>query len=136
MKAILIEDDLAAIELVKYAFKTLKSSTELIFCGNSETLFQVLSSKTAQDISYILLDLNMPKANGLDILKSLSANPKWNLLPVIVLSTSADAGDIKNCYRLGANAYAVKPLLLDDFEKMIQKIDSFWGKENRIPSSI
>ncbi len=72
----------------------------------------------------ILLDLNLPGLHGLDVLAQIKADPDLRIIPVVILSSSRDPGDIKRCYELHANAYIVKPTGFDGFDDMIKQIDA------------
>jgi chemotaxis family two-component system response regulator Rcp1 len=74
----------------------------------------------------ILLDLNLPKLDGKELLAAIKTDPHLQLIPVVVLTTSATPADILNSYKLHANSYIVKPLDLDDFIEVVQAIVHFW----------
>ena len=74
----------------------------------------------------ILLDLNLPKQTGHDVLGQIKSDPDLKLIPVVVLTTSASDQDILTCYRLNANCYITKPLDFESFTTMMQMIDGFW----------
>ncbi|MBI3131565.1 MAG: response regulator [Acidobacteria bacterium] len=74
----------------------------------------------------ILLDLNMPKVGGLEVLRAIKASPEWKTIPTVILTTSMGNGDIKGCYEAQANAYLVKPTDLGTFSEMLSSIQSFW----------
>ncbi len=81
----------------------------------------------------VLLDINMPVMNGLEMLREMRSDPQLNYLPVIVLTSSDAEEDIMKCYELHANSYVVKPVDLDQFYKIIQSIDDFWLTMARFP---
>jgi CheY-like chemotaxis protein len=81
----------------------------------------------------ILLDLHLPRKNGLEVLKEIRTDPAIRDLPVIVLSTSDAPPDIVTAYSHGASCYVVKPLDLDDFFAAIQQIKSFWVRAAQLP---
>lgn len=74
----------------------------------------------------ILLDLNMPKVGGLEVLKAIKGSSEWKSIPTVILTTSMGDGDIKGCYEAQANAYLVKPTDLGSFANMLSSIQSFW----------
>jgi CheY-like chemotaxis protein len=74
----------------------------------------------------ILLDLNMPKKNGWEVLAECKADPRLKVIPVVVFSTSASAADIKRSYELGANSFITKPFDLADFKAAIDLIEDYW----------
>ena len=84
---------------------------------------------------FILLDLRLPKVNGLEVLRQLKANPTSSSIPVIVLTTSAEDGDIQEAYRLGCNSYIVKPLEFNRFMEVASQIEVYWSLLNTAPNN-
>ncbi len=74
----------------------------------------------------ILTDLKMPFADGFEVIKYLRNNPEWGVIPTIIFSASSDTNDIKTAYRVGANAYLIKPSNPKDLESMLQALHDFW----------
>ena len=81
----------------------------------------------------ILLDLNLPRKDGREVLADIKADPALKLIPVVVLTTSAAERDLVRTYDLNANAYIVKPLDLDQFIEVVQAIESFWFTVVKLP---
>ena len=81
----------------------------------------------------VLLDLKMPKVNGLEVLKTIKADEQLRIIPVVVLSSSREARDVAGCYNHGANAYVVKPVDFDEFMKAIKQLGMFWAAINEPP---
>lgn len=81
----------------------------------------------------ILLDLKLPKVDGLEVLRRLRADTRTQLIPVVVLSTSREEQDIANSYRLGANSYIRKPVDFDQFTEVMQQVGRFWLGINEGP---
>ena len=132
-KIILVEDNLDDVRLTKLAFENLEIPAEFVHCINGEELLAFLSKESLSDINYILLDLNMPKLNGFDVLDAFQRNENYKKLPVIVFTTSSNPSDIQKCYDMGANAYVVKPFDFLDLETSISAIANFWGEVNVRP---
>jgi CheY-like chemotaxis protein len=82
---------------------------------------------------FILLDLRLPKINGLEVLRQLRAHPKFFAIPVIVLTTSAEDKDIEEAYRLGCNSYIVKPVEFNKFMEVAAQIEVYWCALNITP---
>lgn len=82
----------------------------------------------------ILLDLNLPKKDGREVLAEIKADRRLKLIPVIVLTSSAADEDILRCYDLGANCYVTKPVELDELMHVVQAIKSFWLNVARLPA--
>ena len=84
----------------------------------------------------ILLDLNLPKTDGREVLEEIKADPQIHQIPVVILTTSNDEEDVLRSYNLHANAYLVKPIDVMRFIKMIQSLESFWLSFVRLPPNI
>lgn len=83
----------------------------------------------------VLLDLKMPRVDGLDVLRQVRRDPLLRTMPVVVLTSSREAPDISNCYELGVNAYVVKPVKFEDFVKAVSQLGLFWIRINQPPLS-
>jgi two-component system, response regulator len=81
----------------------------------------------------ILLDLKMPKVNGIEVLEKLKSDPAMKDIPIVVLTSSAEDPDIKKCYDLGANSYIVKPVDFDNFAKTVVDLGMYWIVLNKAP---
>jgi two-component system response regulator len=81
----------------------------------------------------ILLDLKMPKVNGIEVLRALKADAHTKKIPVVVLTSSKEDPDIKECYSLGVNSYVVKPLEFDAFVKVVSGLGLYWMLLNQSP---
>ncbi len=82
--------------------------------------------ETAPSPGLLLLDINMPKMNGLDVLKEVRNDPGFAFLPIVILTTSKDEKDRFESYKLGVNAYIVKPVGFDNFSEAVKRINLFW----------
>lgn len=132
-KVILVEDNKAEADLTKIIFKEQDIQVEILHCSNGEALIELLTKVSYKDICYILLDLNMPRINGFDILKTFAGHNEWCKLPVIVFTSSSSDADMKTCYEMGANAFVPKPLDLHGLDQTIKAIHRFWGEINIRP---
>ncbi|WP_054773707.1 response regulator [Methylogaea oryzae] len=81
----------------------------------------------------ILLDINLPKINGLEVLKRIRANAATRMAPVVVLTSSTEDSDVRECYRLGANSYIQKPVDFGEFIKAVGNISNYWLRYNESP---
>jgi CheY-like chemotaxis protein len=81
----------------------------------------------------VLLDLKMPKVNGLEVLKTIKADEQLKIIPVVALSSSREARDVIGCYTHGVNAYVVKPVDFGEFMKVVRQLGNFWAAVNEPP---
>ncbi len=81
---------------------------------------------------FILLDIKLPKIDGIEVLKKLKSDPELKEIPVIILTTSENPNDIKNAYLNGANSYISKPVKYDDFKKKLYNLKYYWIETNRL----
>ena len=125
-KIILAEDNLADVELTRLAFDELNFPVEIIHVGDGQELVTILKETPLNDIVLMLLDLNMPKVSGIEILKIMYHDEFLRRLPVIVLSSSLHESDVLSCYEYGANAYVNKPIDINEFNEVIRSIADFW----------
>jgi two-component system, response regulator len=78
----------------------------------------------------VLLDLNMPKISGIEVLKKIKSDERTKVIPVVVLTSSKESPDVQTCYRLGANSYIVKPVGFENFTETITELGLFWILRN------
>jgi CheY-like chemotaxis protein len=81
----------------------------------------------------ILLDLKMPKVNGIEVLQRLKSDLRTKTIPVVMLTSSKEDPDIKTCYDLGANSYIIKPVEFDAFQKAVSDLGLYWMMDNQAP---
>jgi len=133
-KIILAEDNIADVELTKLAFKELDLNLDVYHVFDGQQLLDYLKQQPFDEIALILLDLNMPKMGGLDVLKLMYNDEELTKLPVVVFTSSAHESDVHACYEYGANAYVSKPIDINDFHKTIEAIANFWTEINVLPA--
>jgi len=137
IEVLLVEDSPGDVRLTREAFKDAKVHINLHVAadGTEAMAFLGREGKHANDPrpDLILLDLNLPKKDGREVLQEIKENPKLKSIPVVILTTSASEGDILRSYRLHANCYITKPVDLDAFFKVIKSIDSFWLSVVQLP---
>ena len=127
---LLVEDNAGDVRLTREALREAEVAVELTAVADGEQALAFLrregahAGATRPDL--ILLDLNLPKKNGLEVLEEIKGDPELCRTPVIMLTTSSSARDIAACYARGVNCYVVKPLDLDEFTGLVQAIDRFW----------
>lgn len=133
-RVILAEDNQADVELTKLAFKQVGIPVEIHHTFNGQELLDYLRSEPLDNIALILLDLNMPRMGGLDVLKTMYHDEDLKKLPVVVFTSSTHESDVLECYDYGANAYVGKPIDIEKFQDVINAIAYFWLDINVIPS--
>jgi CheY-like chemotaxis protein len=127
------EDDEDDRLLTEEAFREAKIKHTVHFVKNGEEVLDYLcrrnrytEAKLAPRPGLILLDLNMPKKDGREVLKEIKSNPNLRQIPVVILTTSQDNHDIDLAYELGANSFIVKPRRFDGLVKIIKTLGSYW----------
>ncbi len=137
---LLVEDNPDDAMLAVRAFKKNKLVAEIIVvCDGVEALeylhcegeYTNRDNNELPDI--VILDLNLPRLNGLEVLKNIRADERTNLLPVIMLTSSLEDSDVLSCYGLGANSYIHKPIDFDKFSDMSRQLVDYWFSANITP---
>ncbi len=140
IEILLIEDNPADIRLTQEAFREarLHNTIHVAQDGVSAMAFirQTAPFQHAPRPDLILLDLNLPKMDGREILKEIKSDPHTRTIPVVVLTTSDDEEDVLRSYDLHANAYLVKPIDVLRFITMVQPLESFWLSVVKLPPKI
>jgi CheY-like chemotaxis protein len=139
---LIAEDDADDRYLIQTAFSEIGYPEQIDFVENGIEVFSYLDNVyTSNDNEekalpgFILLDLNMPKKDGREVLKELKQHPVFKKIPVIVFTTTKNEIEIRRCYELGANSYVVKPISFDALLKVVENIRSFWFQTASIPVS-
>ena len=123
---LLAEDDDVDAMTVKRAFKDLQVANKLVRAADGEQTLEYLRTENSEEPCLILLDLNMPKMNGIEFLKIVKADEALKRTPVIVLTTSSDERDVVESFELGAAGYMVKSVDYEKFVDVISTIDQYW----------
>lgn len=133
-KIMLIEDDMIEVMKLNRAISSLKLNHTIEQADNGEEALKLLDQKNNfPDI--ILLDLNMPKINGIEFLKILKADNRLRYIPTIVLTTSNNQRDLLECYKIGIAGYVLKPLKYEEYVSKIEKLLSYWSMNELITTS-
>jgi len=129
----LVEDNALDLDLTLRAFKSQKLDNPVVVARDGEEALGFIDKwdNGAPLPVVILLDLKMPKVNGLEVLKVLKQHPEYKTIPVVVLTTSAESSDVKSAYQLGANSYIVKPVSFEKFIEVAKHIELYWRVLNR-----
>lgn len=126
LKVLLVEDNLIEIMKMKRTISLLKLKHTIHEAKNGEEALKFLEIR-ANIPDIILLDLNMPKINGIEFLRIIKANDELKHIPTIILTTSSNQKDLLECYRTGMSGYILKPLKYEDYIKKIEVVLSYWS---------
>jgi CheY-like chemotaxis protein len=139
IEILMVEDNPADVELTKEAFSEGKLNNTLHVVNDGEEALDYLykRGRFADAITphIVLLDLNLPKINGREVLAAIKGDEELSSIPVIILSSSEDSGDIKQSYALNANSFVTKPVAIDDFIEVVKSIEHFWVEIVKLPAS-
>ena len=131
LKILLVEDNIIEILKLKRAIENLGMNHEVLEAENGEiALDSIRQEEINPDI--VLLDLNMPKMNGLEFLAIVRNDESMRHLPIIILSTSNNNRDLMEAYKLGVSGYILKPLKYDDYVKKIEYTLQYWSNNELI----
>lgn len=137
VEILLIEDNPSDVRLVQEAFKEVKLCNRLSVIGDGEKGIAFLKKEgiyhDAPHPDLILLDLNLPKVDGRELLEEIKQCPELRTIPVVVLTSSKSEEDILKSYELHANCYITKPVGLDQFIRIVQSIEQFWLSIVKLP---
>lgn len=131
MQILLVEDAVADVELTLEALADAKVANEVHVERDGEAALQRLREGPRPDL--VILDLNLPRVNGHEVLAAMRADPQLRRIPVAVLTTSAAEADVARTYDLGANCFLTKPVDVEQFVQVVQSIDEFWLGLVRLP---
>jgi CheY-like chemotaxis protein len=131
---LLVEDDPGDVVLVREAFEHDKVRNELRVASDGVYALEELRDPERALPDLILLDLNLPRMDGRELLAEIRKDPRLTWIPVVVLTTSEAEADIVRSYELHANAYVTKPVDLNRFLKVVQEIDNFFVTVVKLPS--
>ena len=128
---LLVEDNPADAELTLRAFRRRKLANPIAVARDGGEALDYVYRRGAfaggaPVPGLILLDLRLPKVDGLEVLRQLKSHPVYRSIPVVVLTTSAEDRDIKRSYDLGAASYIIKPVEFEKFQEVVERIDLYW----------
>jgi CheY-like chemotaxis protein len=140
IEILLVEDNAADVRLTEEALKEGKVRNNLHVARDGMEALEFLrrqgkhAKATRPDL--ILLDLNLPRRDGREVLAEIKDDPALKMIPVVVLTTSSAEADILKSYKLHANCYITKPVDLEQFVSVVKSIDDFWLTVVRLPSEL
>jgi CheY-like chemotaxis protein len=138
-RILLVEDDPKDVELTLTALDEYNLANEVVVAADGEQALDYLyyrgnfMRRTRENPAVVLLDLKLPKVDGLEVLKQIKSDEKLRLIPVVVLTSSREEKDMVATYKLGVNAYVVKPVDFHEFVNAIKELGIFWAVVNEPP---
>ena len=131
---LLVEDNPMDVDLTLRAFKRRRITNPIEVARDGEEALAWIAKWEAGAPwpAVILLDLKLPKVDGLDVLRALKQHPTLRVIPIVVLTTSAESSDVQTAYQLGVNSYIVKPVEFEKFMEVSAQIDLYWTVVNRL----
>lgn len=140
IEILLVEDNSSDAEMTIDALKKNNLANKLLHVKDGAAALDFIFAEgeyAARSIEQkprvILLDLKMPKVNGIEVLQKIRSDERTKTIPVVMLTSSKEDPDIKKCYDLGVNSYVVKPLAFDEFRKAISEVGLYWMIVNQQP---
>jgi CheY-like chemotaxis protein len=138
-RILIVEDDPKDVELTLTALEEYNLANEVVVTRDGEEALDYLfcrgnfKMRTGEMPAVVLLDLKLPKVNGLEVLQQIRSDDKLKTIPVVVLTSSREERDLVTSYRLGVNAYVVKPVGFHEFVNAIKELGVFWAVINEPP---
>jgi CheY-like chemotaxis protein len=142
-RILLVEDSVNDIKLTTDALRAAGLANEIIVCRDGVEALDYLfrrgehagrSDETCPAV--VLLDMKMPRMDGLEVLAQLRAEPRFKTLPIVMITSSAEEQDMVRSYNLGVNGYVVKPVTHDEFLNAIKEVGLFWAVVNQPPPQL
>jgi chemotaxis family two-component system response regulator Rcp1 len=133
MKILLVEDSLADIELTLDALQGAKVANQVTVVRDGQAALAHIRGCPDDGPDLVILDLNLPRVSGHEVLAAMRADETMRRIPVAVLTTSSAESDVAKTYDLGANCFLTKPVDIDQFIHVVQSIDNFWLGLVRLP---
>ena len=137
---ILVEDNPSDADLIKRALNKNNVANKILHLKDGQEVIDYLFGEgqwkgrtTANTPKVILLDLKMPKVSGIEVLKKIKSNEETRSIPVVILTSSKEDPDIKECYKLGVNSYVVKPVGFEEFSTTVAQLGLYWLLINQQP---
>jgi two-component system, chemotaxis family, response regulator Rcp1 len=137
VRILLVEDSPSDVAMTRAALKEGRVANDLSVVADGEEAMAFLRGEgvyaDTDRPDLILLDLNLPKMDGREVLAELKSDPVLRVIPVVVLTTSAAEADVQRCYETHANSYVVKPIGVEAFLDAVREIEDFWLTLVRLP---
>jgi CheY-like chemotaxis protein len=133
MRVLLVEDNPADVRLVEESLRGSRHTIHVDVASDGEEALEMLRRQELRP-DLVLLDLQLPRMDGTEVLAAVKGDPELRRIPVVMLTTSAAEQDVLRCYDLGANGYLTKPADLDEFAHLVSAIEAFWPATAKVPS--
>ena len=139
---LLVEDSQADVDLTLYVLRQGKLANRTYVARDGEKALEFLSSRAGSysdrgpecPVKLILLDLKLPRVDGVTVLRAIKNGPHTKVIPVVILTSSREEKDVMNCYDLGANSYVQKPVDFDRFREIVNQLSLYWLLVNQPPA--
>jgi CheY-like chemotaxis protein len=138
-RILMVEDDPKDVELTLTALDDYKLANEVVVTRDGEEALDYLycrgnfKTRSSDNPAVLLLDLKLPKVDGLEVLQQIKSDEKLKMIPVVVLTSSHEERDMVTSYKLGVNAYVVKPVDFHEFVNAVKELGVFWALINEPP---
>jgi CheY-like chemotaxis protein len=138
-RILIVEDDPRDVELTLTALEDYKLANEVVVARDGQEALDYLyrrgqfQGRADENPAVLLLDLKLPKVDGLEVLKQIKSDERLKLIPVVVLTSSHEEKDMMRSYKLGVNAYVVKPVDFHEFVNAVKELGVFWALINEPP---
>jgi CheY-like chemotaxis protein len=138
---LLVEDNPNDVELILAALSENQIGDEVFVARDGEEALDYLQrlgahiSRSVKNPKVVLLDLKLPKVDGLEVLERIKSDPDLKLIPVVMLTSSREERDLLRSYHLGTNAYVVKPMSFKNFVEAVKEVGLFWAVINQSPGT-
>ena len=136
-KILYAEDDPRDVELTLAAFEECNLANEVVVVTDGQQVLDYLCRQRESEAPLpvlVLLDLKMPKLDGIEVLAAMKKDPALRAIPVVMLTSSKDEADVMKSYSLGVNSYVVKPVDFTEFVGVVKHLGKFWAVINHLPS--
>jgi CheY-like chemotaxis protein len=137
---LLVEDDATDVEFALTALEEHHLANRIVVLGDGAQALDYLyyrgdfKTRSRGHPILVLLDLKMPKVTGLEVLRIIKGDESLKVIPVVILSSSRETSDLQECYKLGVNAYVVKPVVFREFVAAVKLLGVFWAVVNEPPT--
>jgi CheY-like chemotaxis protein len=141
VEILLVEDSLDELELIMRALRRHNLANDVKAVEDGQAALDYLfgegdyaDRKTDEQPKMILLDLNLPKVSGIEVVRAVKSDERTKTVPIVILTSSKDYPDLAECYALGVNSYIVKPIEFEKFIQTVSELGMYWLLLNRTPS--